>query len=73
MLFQILIYTHSFNRLLIWADSAPSKGQRPRNKNSNTRYEKPSFELLARVVQKTLNIHSLLSLALAATQKSPYC
>lgn len=38
----------------IFFSGASSKGQRPYNKNPNTRQEKHSFELLDKVVQETL-------------------
>lgn len=44
---------------------APSKSQRP-NKNSNSKHEKPSFELLARVVPETFKTCRLLQLCLVA-------
>lgn len=41
---------------LIWADNALTRIHRLSNKNPNTRYEKPSSELLVTVVQETPNI-----------------
>lgn len=37
----------------IWANNASSKTQRPSNKKLSTRYKKPSFELLVKVVEAT--------------------
>lgn len=59
-----------------WADSVPSKSKRPPSKNPNAKREKPSFELLARDIQKIPKIFSLLLFTLAAPQRwkvSPYC
>ena len=43
-----------FCNSLIWANNAPSKSQRPYNKNPSSTHEKPSFELLVRIVQESL-------------------
>lgn len=45
---------------------AASKNQRLPSKNPDSKHEKPSFELLAKVVPETFKTHRLLRLCLVA-------